>query len=332
MWLLLPIIPIVLILTMFLVAHRQERELPAIERRVSLSLWVGLLSLVPGLMYARHLQGGSLLAFSFENATEVRGWPLPWWGYQGVFSLLWVPLALLADMGLVAVIALICFGLAGVLKRRIPWWTSKASSVYPLLAIVLVFFPLYGALSAELYNTLQEEGSHRQYVAWVERNAETVIGSIQLEQCNGFALVPSREHPGTMNIQVSVTARVNESHVFELSAHIQETRGNRVTSIVKGSLKQQLPAGEHLLEFIIHPVDVDSDYVRVDKPGPYEILVIANRISVADGGYGGFFEWEEFVYAYDNLGISGENLRLECQSPPYTLADLGLPISPTSQP
>jgi hypothetical protein len=329
-WLLLALIPTVLIIIVFLVAHGKERELPIIDRRLSLSVWVGAVSLLPGLLHVRPFYGGPGVDLTFGSASQLRGWPLPWWGYRNE-ALSFVPFSILVNLSLVAAIAFICLSIVRILERRWPRRVSR-ERIYPPLALVLVLFPVWGPLLMETYNTYQEQEVHRQYVMWLERNAEPAINSIQLQECKDFDLIPSSEQVGTMNIRLYVSATVNEPHDFELSAHILHVVDDRESSMVIELLKQQLPVGEHTLEFILHPVDVDSGYIRIDKPGPYKIPVVVNQVSVEQSRFGNFFGSEEFRYARDNLGIVGDKLRLECQSPPYTLADLGLPLDPTSQP
>ena len=332
MWLLLllPIVPIALILAVFLLAHKRERHLPFIERKLSLSLWVGLFSLIPGLIHVEHRSAGSMLAFSLESGTEIRGWPLYWWGYTGI-GLLWAPLSFLADMGLVAGIALICFSLVGLLDRRIPDRVSK-KDMYPLLALAIGLTPLWGAPLLDAYNAYREDEWYQQREAWLDQNAESVINFIQLEQCSNFALVPSTEHPGIMNIKVSVTIKVNEPYEFEIHAEIQEMADDGIVTIVRDGRGWQPSQGMHTIEFILHPISVVLERVDIHRPGPYQIVVFVRRINRLEGGYYQSFMQTQFDYARESLGISGDNLRLECESPPYTLADLGLPIEPTSEP
>jgi hypothetical protein len=160
MWLLLlPVIPVVLIVTIFLVAHRRERGLPIIERRLSLSLWI-------------------------------------------------------------------CLGLVGLLERRMPDRVSK-KYVYPPLALTIALTPLWGALLLDRYNAYREDSVRRQREKWIEQNAESTINSIQLEQCSSFALIPSSEHPGIMDIQVSVAVRVNESREFTIIAGLRKVTDSR---------------------------------------------------------------------------------------------------------
>jgi hypothetical protein len=162
------------------------------------------------------------------------------------------------------------------------------------------------------------------------------IDTIQLQQCTNFVLVPSHTYPGIRDIQVTVLAHVSTPEEYQVEAELQDAKLQDLPQ--KGSVYETTTievdktanAGEQHLHFIFEPIYHDNTYGPASiftEPGPYTIGFYVTDIM--QGGE----SLQVQTNIVDALNTSeGNQLGLHCQTPPYTLDDLGVSTFPLPTP
>jgi hypothetical protein len=115
LWFLLLGIPVLLIPGIFILARILTKKHPRFGKLLSLSWLIGIAGLLPGLLHVVDYQPGGCLDICFETTTEARGWPIDWLGHNGI-GVLFIPMSILGDICVVALIAFIILGSVTLLK------------------------------------------------------------------------------------------------------------------------------------------------------------------------------------------------------------------------
>ena len=327
--------PVPLAIGLIFLVRWLEKRFPNLKKRITLSLWTGVLGLAPGLANSDITNFGG--GFINLGRNPDQGWPFFWGGAEGL-GLFIVPAAILGDVLVVAGVAFVGFSL---FSRIGPTLNSKLERMlYFFLMIGFALLPVWVNLPAILQNMYimgtpthtTQEMTDDQYHHWVQRAAKPVMNSIQLEECTNFQLVPSQEHPGSKNIQFTVNAKFIKPDRFPISiysigADIVDDSGNPIA--------QNDPIFQNwgeAPEFLLYAQGHNGSK-SIDRPGPYKIVVSVGSLIVTDLDWGTTMNFDNDAMKYGrSIGISDEKLKLECQSPPYTLEDLGLSSVPTPTP
>jgi hypothetical protein len=351
-WLLILGAPVAVTIGLFLLAHRLEKKFPTPEKRILLSFWTGVLGLVPGLANSEVISSSG----SFINLGQSpdQGWPFYWWGADGL-GLIGISIPMLADILVVAGIAYLGFSLVSRLNPSINAKLKK--ELYAFLILLFAMTPVWVNLSEILHNvdtagtiTHTSTMSQEQLDYWMKKNAGPLMNSIQLKECTGFQLVPSQTFPETMDIHFSVKVMSREPEGFRIADYgiggkilddvgdpMGDPRHNYTYStddlMRNGVLRpgEFVAAGEKEVR-LIFPIKITAESLNINQPGPYKMIVTVGRITVFDGDWNIHISRDEIGYARDTLGFSDKNLKLECQTPPYTFKDLGVFVDTTPPP
>ena len=140
--------PALLVPGVLALAHWSSRRFARFGRLATLAWLAGILGLIPGLGQITHYPETGCMDICFETATETRGWPFDWQGFNGVGNIL-APLRLLGDVAVVALVALVGLGLAELLARRCAR-PRVGAGIAAALVLVFALFPLWGKPMADL--------------------------------------------------------------------------------------------------------------------------------------------------------------------------------------
>jgi len=314
-------VPLLLIPGVFVLAHFVGKRAAEAGKLISRSWLIGILGLIPGLAVVTHHQYQGCLDICLETASETRGWPFSWLGYNGIGKL-GAPLAVLGN---IIVIALI-YALASriVSKRQLNGLPTKAGIV--IVALVVALFPFWGGT---IINTVMDAQQQRA-VDQAEQRVDQDTDTIQLQQCTNFVLVPSLKYPGIQDIQVTVVAHVSTPEYYAVQARLQDLQQKRIDAWTYTGVNKTADAGEQHLHFIFEPIYHKYNapaLISFTESGPYTIEFYVSTIRQG---------WES---AQDQINIDGaledravKNLVLDCQTPPYTLEDLGVSTFPLPTP
>lgn len=307
---------------MFVLAHKLGKKHPRLGRTIALSWLSGILGLIPGLTYVTY---HDYICFDicFENAPRTRGWPFTWQGYTFAGNL-FVPLSILGNIVVVALIASVGLGFAARLEHRITHPIAR-SGLYSVLVLTCALFPLLGQPIMTGYETYigkpaaiaqqaRLEQEHEEYEVWIKESAKAAEQVIRLE-CGKDLLLPSSTTPGVLNIQVDIIAKVNEEHVYYLDATLRS--GDDF--VYGGWISDTLSAGEHHLQFTFPTTDSSGSTIHAD--GPYEVVAEVTTIEFAERS----FSLPQMHHAKNSLGMSLDGLKIKCQTKPYQLIDLRAP-------
>jgi hypothetical protein len=139
--------PLAIILGVFGLAYFVGKGAPEAGRLISRSWLIGILGLIPGLAIVTQQQDqGCFFDLCLETASETRGWPLSWLGFNGLGNL-GVPLLVLGNIIVIALIYALTsmiYGLTSriVSRRKINGSPTKTGSV--IVALVVALFPFWG--------------------------------------------------------------------------------------------------------------------------------------------------------------------------------------------
>lgn len=257
--------PLVLIVCVFILARRLEKRDAATGRLLFTSWLVGVLGLLPGLAIVTHHEYGGCFFICLETATETLGWPLSWLGYNGLGNL-YVPLYILGDVMIVALVYLTLYVLAGsvltfLMKREPGDSTLRTAAVS--LAFVAALFPFWGGM---LFGRTVLNAS-----TYAQPNEEQVLGPIHL-QCTEIRIIQSPKYPGIKALEVVALAQTPGN--YEIHAYLQDTYGNRIADTNENIHDLHAHRGNETnhLYFLFHPVDHSTLLPAVKSNGPYTIL------------------------------------------------------------
>jgi hypothetical protein len=325
-----------------------DRRRPRFKRWVLFSFLAGIFGLYPGLLNSRVVSPPMGFDF-FSNLDPSQGWPFYWAGAQGLTAVfMFIPI--LGDVLVVTLIAFIGFSLISLFLSEVR--PNRELAIDLGLAIIFAATPMLFSLPLVLFN-LEKVGSatHTTYQMsdqelrfWLNKNAGPVMNSIQLERCSGFQLVPSqnRVFPGVRDIQVSFTAIFKKATDFKLSNYgidgqLFDLEGNpmgdpQYNHTYSGADDPpKFPnSGQQQLTQVFPVAPPTLTRLNIDKPGPYRMIFTVSNIYVSDGAWDGSIlagPNQGMVYARDTLGFSDKKFSLQCETPAYTLAELGITSS-----